>query len=346
MDQKEKVLVTGGNGFLGAHCILQLLQRGYSVKTTVRSIKNSKIKLIEQLKNGGISTFEDLSFMEADLTRDDHWVEAVNGCKYVLHTASPFPSVVPKDESELTVPAVEGTLRILRAALAAKISRVVITSSFAAIGYGYAEKERVFTEKDWTKLNSGTRVLPYQKSKTLAEKAAWEFIEKQGQELEISVVNPVGILGPVLGPALSTSTESIQKLLQGMPGVPNISFGVVDVRDVADLHIRAMTNPIASGERFLAVAGEPVSVKEMADILRLHLGDAAKKVPSRMLPDWLVKLAAFLDPTLKSVVPGLGKRPVASNQKAKDLLGWTPRGNEETILATAHSLLSFGMVKP
>ncbi|MDO6432629.1 aldehyde reductase [Flavitalea sp. BT771] len=344
MEQKTNVLVTGGSGFLGAHCILQLLRQGYSVKTTVRSI-NQKSKVIEKLKNGGISTFEDLSFIETDLTKDDNWPAAVKDCKYVLHTASPFPSTVPKDERELIVPAVEGTRRVLLAARDAKVQRIVVTSSFAAVGYGYAEKKRVFTEKDWTRLNSEVPVLAYQKSKTLAEKEAWDFIAKQGKGLELAVINPVGILGPVLSPETSTSTESIQKLLEGMPGVPNISFSVVDVRDVADLHIRAMLSPAANGERFLAVTGEPLSVKEMADILKSHLGDAAKKVPSRVLPDWLVKFAALLDPTLKSVVPGLGKHPAASNQKAKDILKWAPGSNEEAVLATAESLFAFGLIK-
>jgi dihydroflavonol-4-reductase len=301
--------------------------------------------VIEKLKNGGISIFEDLSFIETDLTKDDNWPDAVKDCKYVLHTASPFPSTVPKDECELIVPAVEGTRRVLQAARDAKVQRIIVTSSFAAVGYGYTEKNRVFTEKDWTRLNSEVPVLAYQKSKTLAEKEAWDFIDKQGKGLELAVINPVGILGPVLGPELSTSTETIQKLLEGMLGVPNISFGVVDVRDVADLHIRAMISPAANGERFLAVAGEPLSVKEMANMLKSHLGDAAKKVPSRVLPDWLVKFAALLDPTLKSLVSGLGKRPAASNQKAKDILNWTPRSNEEAVLATAESLLAFGLIK-
>ncbi len=187
--------------------------------------------------------------------------------------------------------------------------------------------------------------MAYQKSKTLAEKEAWDFIAKQGKGLELAVILPVGILGPVLSPEASTSTESIRKLLEGMPGVPNISFGVVDVRDVADLHIRALLSPAANGERFLAVAGEPLSVKEMADILKSHLGDAAKKVPSRVLPDWVVKFAALLDPTLRSAVPGLGKHPVASNQKAKDILKWAPVSNEEAVLATAESLVAFGLIK-
>lgn len=206
-------------------------------------------------------------------------------------------------------------------------------------------KKRIFTEKDWTRLNSEVPVLAYQKSKTLAEKEAWDFIAKQGKGLELAVILPVGILGPVLSPEASTSTESIRKLLEGMPGVPNISFGVVDVRDVADLHIRALLSPAANGERFLAVAGEPLSVKEMADILKSHLGDAAKKVPSRVLPDWVVKFAALLDPTLRSAVPGLGKHPVASNQKAKDILKWAPVSNEEAVLATAESLVAFGLIK-
>lgn len=340
----QTVLVTGGSGFLGAYCIMQLLQKGYHVKTTLRSI-NRKNEVINMLKNGGVASFDHLEFVEADLVKDNNWSNAVKNCTYVLHVASPFPATVPKDENELIIPAREGTLRVLRASRAAFVQRVVVTSSFAAIGYGYPEKSRVFTEADWTRLDNGIPVLPYQKSKTLAERAAWDFIAREGGGLELAVINPVGILGPLLGNTPGTSASSIQKLLQGMPGVPNISFGIVDVRDVADLHIRAMTSSAAKGERFLAVAGETMSIKAMAAVLKSNLGEAAKRVPERQLPDWLVKVAALFDPTLKSIVPSLGKHPQAINEKAKRLLGWQPRSNEETIIATAKSLLKSGLVK-
>jgi nucleoside-diphosphate-sugar epimerase len=335
----ETVLVTGGTGFLGAHCIIQLLQAGYQVKTTLRSL-SKKDALFSMLRNGGLTSFDHLTFAEADLTKNAGWDAAAQGCTYVLHVASPFPATIPKDENELIEPAVDGTLRVLRAARKANVKRVVLTSSFAAVGYGYAEKSRVFTEKDWTKLDG---VDPYQKSKTMAERAAWDFAKQEG--LDLAVINPVGIFGPVLGKDLGTSAISIQKLMEGYPGVPKVSFGVVDVRDVAALHLLAMTNPAAKGERFLAVAGEPVSLREMGVVLKAHLGDDARKVPTKELPNWVVRIAAMFDPTIRSVLGNLGKRPRPSNEKAKRVLGWKPRTSEEALVSMAKSLLQFGVIK-
>lgn len=333
----ELVLVTGGSGFIAAHCILQLLNAGYRVRTTVRSLKREP-EVRAMLKTGGADPGPALSFNAADLMSDLGWPEAVAGCDFVLHVASPFPLKVPENEDELIIPAREGALRVLRASRDAGVKRVVLTSSFAAIGYGHPLTDKPFTEQDWTD-PTGAGVSPYVKSKTLAERAAWDFIAREGGALELSVVNPVGVLGPVLGPDYSTSIQIVKRLMEGsVPGCPRISFGLVDVRDVADLHLRAMTNPAAKGERFLAVAGEFMTMLEIAQFLKARMGSAAKKVPTRELPNWMVRLASVFDPSLKQITPELGKLKRASNEKAKRVLAWSPRSNEEAILATAQSL--------
>jgi nucleoside-diphosphate-sugar epimerase len=340
----NSILVTGGSGFIGSHCILQLLATGHQVRTTVRSLKREG-DVRAMLKVGGAAPGNRLSFIAADLESDGGWPEAVVGCDYVLHVASPFPANVPKHEDELIVPAREGALRVLRASRVAGVKRVVLTSSFAAIGYGQEPRQKPFDETNWTDPN-GSDVLPYAKSKTLAERAAWDFIAKEGGNLELSVINPVGVFGPVLGPDYSTSILFVQRMMDGaVPGCPQLYFGAVDVRDVADLHIRAMTDPAAKGERFLAVAGDFVSVLDMAKILKRRMGAAAKRVPTRELPNWLVRVAALRDPAVKQILPELGKRKNATNEKAKRLLGWAPRSNEESIVATAESLVRLGLLK-
>jgi nucleoside-diphosphate-sugar epimerase len=251
---------------------------------------------------------------------------------------------VPKHEDELIVPARDGALRVLRAARAAKVKRVVLTSSFAAVGYGHPEQKAPFDETSWTNLD-GPGVTAYVKSKTIAERAAWDFVAKEGG-IELSVVNPVGVFGPVLGPDLSTSIVIVQRMMDGaMPGCPKLDFGAVDVRDVADLHLRAMTNPAAKGERFLSVAGDFVSILEVARMLKSRLGAAAKRVPTRQVPNFVVRLAALFDSEVKQVVPELGKHKNATNEKAKRMLGWAPRSNEESVVATAESLLRLGLLK-
>jgi nucleoside-diphosphate-sugar epimerase len=297
------------------------------------------------LKAGSAEPGNRLSFVAADLENDAGWPEAVAGCEYVLHVASPFPSTVPKHEDELIVPAREGALRLLRASRDARVKRVVLTSSFAAIGYGQKPQTTPFNETSWTDPN-GDGVLPYAKSKTLAERAAWDFIANEGGGLELSVVNPVGVFGPVLGPDYSTSILLVQRLMDGaMPGCPRLYFGIVDVRDVADLHIRAMAHPAAKGERFLAVAGDFMSILDMAKVLKERLGASAKRVPTRQLPDWLVRVASMRDPAVKQILPELGKSKNATNEKAKRVLGWAPRSNEESIVATAESLVRLGLLK-
>ncbi len=338
------ILVTGGSGFIGAHCILQLLDTGHRVRTTVRSLKR-EADVRAMLKTGGAEPGDRLSFIATDLENDAGWPEAAAGCEYVLHVASPFPGTVPKHEDELIVPAREGALRVLRASRDAGVKRVVLTSSFAAIGYGQPPQTAPFNETNWTDPN-GDDVLPYVKSKALAERAAWDFIAREGGSLELSVVNPVGVFGPVLGPDYSTSILLVQRMMDGaMPGLPRICFGAVDVRDVAGLHLLAITHPVAKGERFLAVAGDFISMLDIAKILKNRMGASAKRVPVRQLPDWLVRLASMLDPAVKQILPELGKSKNATNEKAKRMLGWAPRSNEESIVATAESLVRLGLLK-
>jgi nucleoside-diphosphate-sugar epimerase len=337
------VLVTGGSGFIAGHVILQLLAAGHRVRTTVRSPAREGDVRAMLAQTGGDG--ERLSFAVADLERDEGWAEAAAGCEYVLHVASPFPRTLPRSEDELIVPAREGALRVLRAARDAGARRVVLTSSFAAIGYGHAVRQAPFDETSWTDPD-GSDVQPYVKSKTLAERAAWAFMDREGGALELSVVNPVGVFGPVLGPDYSTSILIVQRLMDGaVPGCPRLWFGVVDVRDVADLHLRAMTHPAARGERFLALAGDFMAMVDIARALKRRLGAAARRVPTLQLPDWLVRLAALRDPSVKQILPELGRRKNGTSAKAQRVLGWTPRPAEEAVVATAESMVRLGLLK-
>jgi nucleoside-diphosphate-sugar epimerase len=338
------VLVTGGSGFVGSHSILQLLAAGHQVRATVRSL-NREGDVRGMLRQAGANPSDRLSFFIANLENDAGWSEAVAGCDYVLHVASPFPPNIPKHEDDLIVPAREGSLRVLRAARDAGVKRVVLTSSFAAIGYGQEPRNTPFDETSWTD-TTGDDVLPYVKSKTLAERAAWDFIANEGGNLELSVINPVGVFGPVLGPDFSTSILLVQRLMDGaMPGCPRLYFGIVDVRDVANLHFRAMTHPAARGERFLAIAGDFMSISDIAKVLKTRMGAVARRVPTRQLPNWIVRIAALRDPAVKQILPELGKRKNATGEKARRMLGWTPRSNEEAIVSTAESLLRLGLLK-
>jgi nucleoside-diphosphate-sugar epimerase len=340
----SRVLVTGGSGFIAAHSILQLLAAGHEVRTTVRN-SGREAGLRAMLKQGGAVPGDGLACVAADLERDAGWPEAVAGCDYVLHIASPFPANAPKHEDELIVPAREGALRVLRGARDAGVRRVVLTSSFAAIGYGHASQTAPFDETSWTDPERAAAAA-YTKSTTLAERAAWEFIRREGGTLELAVINPVAVFGPVLGPDFSTSIQLIQRMMDGtMPGCPRLYVGVVDVRDVADLHLRAMTHPAANGERFLAVAGESMSLLAIAKVLRERMGAWGSRAPTRELPNWLVRLIAWPMPVVRQILPELGKRRNASSEKARHLLGWTPRSNEDAILATAESLVRLGLLK-
>ena len=338
----ETVLVTGGTGFLGAHCILKLLDEGYRVRTTVRSsAREADVRAM--LKVGGAEPGERLSFAVADLTSDAGWAEAVAGCRYVLHVASPFGMVSAKRADEMIVPAREGTLRVLRAARDAEVKRVVLTSSSEAVVHdGRPPSDLPYTEENWSDPSAG--MSPYGQSKVLAEKAAWDFLAREGGDLELAVVNPVGIYGPVLGPDLSTSVDILAQLLaRTMPRLPRMAFDIVDVRDAADLHCRAMTHPAARGQRFLASTGL-TSLEEIARLLKARLGPAAAKVPTKTMPDWVLKLAGLVVPELSQVGSYLGKPRKTTSEKARRLLGWSPRPIEGSILATAESLVALGLV--
>ncbi len=341
----SKVLVTGGSGFIGGHAIVQLLAAGHEVRTTVRDLRREPDVRATVARSGYAGPADRLSFQGADLEHDEGWNDAVSGCDYVLHVASPFPQSVPKHEEDLIRPARDGALRVLRAAHAAGVKRMVLTSSFAAIGYGHEQRSAPFDEASWTNLG-GRDVIAYTKSKTLAERAAWDYVAGEGHGLELAVVNPVVVLGPLLGPDASTSIILIKRLLDGgIPGCPKLSLGLVDVRDVADLHLRAMTHPAAAGERFIASAGDFVSMRDVAILLKARLGEAAGRVPTRELPSWLLRLTGLFDPEVRMILPELDKPKNVTNAKARRMLGWSPRSNAEAIEATARSLADLGMLK-
>jgi nucleoside-diphosphate-sugar epimerase len=346
------VLVTGGSGFLGSHCTVAALNAGYNVRTTVRSLARSD-DVRAMMKIGGVSEdrIRQLQFCEADLTRDDGWVEACKGCNYVLHVASPFPQQPPKHENDLLIPARDGTLRVLRAAKeAGTVRRIVLTASTACMTYGHPPerlKQGPFTEEDWTELgHPQSKVFAYPKSKALAEREAWDWIKKEGNSIDMTTIHPCGIFGPILSKNFGTSVSLVEGFMNGtMPAAPQLGFNAVDVRDVADLHLLAMTDARAKGERFLAVADEYVDVPATAEILRRRLGDKAKKVPTFVPPNWLVKLFGIFDAQAGMLAPELGKRKEESNEKAKRVLGWKPRSAEDAIVATAESLERFGLLK-
>lgn len=315
--RQQTVLVTGGTGFLAVHTILQLLQQGFTVRTTLRSL-HRKSEILKALKEGGVTDFEKLSFFEADLLSDHGWEEAVLGCDHVLHLASPFVAEEPEDENELIVPARDGALRVLKAAKNAGIKRVVLTSSFAAIGYSRKVTNHMFTEEDWTDENAPIQA--YIKSKTIAEKAAWKFIETAGGDMELTVINPVGIFGPIIGGISSASLDMVVKgILDGsIKENPPFTFGVVDVRDVAEIHIKAMLHPNAASERFLATSAGAMCFYDVAELIK-------KKRPA------LAGTIASMQPTPQE------EYIVMSNTKATTVLDWHPRKNEEAILASVDS---------
>jgi nucleoside-diphosphate-sugar epimerase len=339
------VLVTGGSGFIAGHAILQLLAAGHTVRTTVRDLKREPEVRALFAANGAVAPGAALRFFAADLMRDAGWREAAEGCEFVLHVASPFPPGTPRDENELIRPARDGALRVLRAARDAGAKRVVQTSSFAAIGYGRGEIDRPFNERDWTDPD-GPGVTSYSKSKTLAEQAAWEFIKREGGGLELATVNPVMVFGPALSADYATSILLVKRFLDGsIPALPRMEMGVVDVRDVAALHLLAMTAPAAKGERFLATAGDFLSLKEMCGVLRRELGTRARRAPTRELPDWVVRLVGLADRSVRQLGPELGMHKTATSAKAERMLGWTARPAAEALVSAAESLFRLGVVK-
>ncbi|MFD0008210.1 NAD-dependent epimerase/dehydratase family protein [Streptomyces sp. NPDC127178] len=336
-----QVLVTGGTGFIGSWCIQALLDAGHSVRTTVRDLRREPA-LRSWLH--AATPFDDdrLTVVRADLEHPDGWDAAVADCDFVLHVASPTLRHTPANDDDLVVPAREGVLRVLRAARDARVRRVVLTSAFGAIGIGHPPRSTPFTEEDWTNVDSD--IPPYQRSKTLAERAAWQFIQDEGGGLELAAVHPVGVLGPLLGLDDPPSLRLVRRMIEGqVPACPPFGMGFVDVRDVADLHLRAMTDPAAAGERFLAIAGHSLRVIDIARILHDRLGEQAAKAPTRELPVWLARTLGLVNPELRLLKHQLGRDLDATSTKAEKLLGWQARPIEDTIAETAESLLAHGI---
>jgi nucleoside-diphosphate-sugar epimerase len=334
--ETKTVLVTGGSGYLGGWCVVELLRRGYRVRTTVRDL--AREAEVRATVAAPVDAGDRFTVLAADLLKDEGWTEAVEGCDYVLHVASPFPPEQPKDPDELIVPARDGTLRVLKAGLDAGVERIVVTSSVAAIsGSGKPVHGRPLDEQDWSDPDN-PKLTPYARSKTVAERAAWDFMRERGASEKLATVNPGAIIGPVLNDDRSFSLQTIERLLRGIPGLPRIGFSFVDVRDVADLEIRAMTAPEAGGERFVAVTTFQW-MEEIAAVLRDRMGEAAAKVPSRTIPNFVVRGMGIFDPSVRSIVGQLGRKTEASSEKAKASLGWTPRPIDETIVECAQSLL-------
>lgn len=334
-----QVLVTGGSGYIAGFLIRQLAAAGWTINTTIRSLaKETAVRERLSVPAGQVR------FFAADLENDAGWVEAMAGCTHVAHLASPFPLTVPKNADELIVPAREGALRALRFARDAGVKRFVMTSSAAAIAYGHDRSRTSFTEADWTNV-AAPGVQPYIQSKTIAERAARDWVAREGGGLEYCTVNPAAILGPVLGNDYAASIEIVKRLMDGsIPACPDIGFGIVDVRDVADLHVRALTAEGMAGERFIA-SGPFLKMIDVARILKSRMGPAARKVPTRGLPDFAVRIFALFDPAVRQLTGEIGKTRGMDASHAKAVLGWEARPAEESILETARSLIAKGVLK-
>lgn len=333
------VLVSGGSGYIAGFLIRQLVAEGWTVHTTVRSlVREGAVRKLLAVDDSR------LRFFAADLNADAGWAEAMTGCGHVAHVASPLPAGMPKDANELIVPARDGALRALRAAKAAGVRRFVMTSSVAAIAYGRGRGVHHFNEADWTQLDK-PGLTPYVQSKTVAERAARDWVAQEGG-IEFCTINPSVVLGPVWSADYSASVIIVKKLLDGSLGAcPDIGFGVVDVRDVADLHVRALKAPGMAGERFIA-SGRFMKLREIAAVLRAELGAQAHRVTSRNMPDWLVRVVARFNPLAKAVVGELGSVRHQDSSHAKAVLGWATRPVEQSIADTARCLVELGIVKP
>jgi dihydroflavonol-4-reductase len=334
------VLVTGAGGFIALHTILRLLQLGYNVRGTVRTETHAeKVRKI-------LSSHADISKLAlvcADLLKDEGWREAVQSCEIVLHLASPFPAEEPKDENDLILPAREGTVRVLRAAHAAKVKRVVIVSSVAAVAGGHEGENRTFTEADWTDIGKAGA---YPKSKTLAERAAWDFIHsaENTNKMELVSVNPSNVFGPVLDDHRHTSTEWFTTLMRReVPGVSRTQLHFVDVRDVADIILLAMTSPKAAGKRFIA-NGASIPLPEFANILQRNFSSRGYRVPTGIMPNLMIRLIALFVPKIKNVADALNWNYSLSTEPTRSILGWQPRPYEQTIVEMAESLIEHKMV--
>jgi dihydroflavonol-4-reductase len=333
------VLVSGGSGYIAGFLIRQLVAEGWTVHTTVRNLaREDEVRARLAVDNA------QLKFFAADLTADAGWAEAMAGCTHVAHVASPFPPKAVKHADELIVPARDGALRALRAAKAAGVTRFVLTSSAAAIAYGHPPGQTTFTEADWSD-PTDPDCSPYAQSKTIAERAARDWVAEEGGAMEFVSINPSLVVGPVMDADVSTSIEAIEKLLSGaLPGCPRLGFGVVDVRDLADLHVRALTAPGIANERFIA-SGRFFMLADVAKILKARLGPKARKVPTRTLPDFLVRLSAIFDPLVRSVLSELGRTRNMDASHAKAVLDWATRWEQDSLVDCANSLIDKGIVK-
>ncbi len=336
----ETVLVTGGTGFIGLHCLQQLLDKGYKVRTTIRS-ESRKQEVMEAMKKHS-SNCENLEFFIADLLNDDGWKEAVEGSKYVLHVASPFFLGEPENEDVFIKPAVEGTLRVLKACADSDVQKVVLTSSFAAVGYGHSREKEVYTEEDWSSVDG--EISPYAKSKTLAEKAAWEFVEnlEESKKFELTVINPVAVTGPMLTSDIGSSNDFLLKLISGsMPACPKIHMGYIDVRDVAKAHIFSMTEEKTNGERII------VSENEMffAEVGKTLNEAGFKKSPTKEMPNFLVKIMSLFVGELKTLLSALNRKGDIDKTKAKSFFNWDYISTEQSVTETAQQLQDMGLTK-
>lgn len=340
---RHRVLVTGGSGFIAGHIIVQLLAEGYLVRTTVRSL-DREAAVRHVLRDAGMVNGANLEFVAADLTSDTGWTDAVADVDHVLHVASPVQPGHVENEDDLIIPAREGALRVLHAARDGGVKRVVLTSAFHAVSWGHPHDDHVFTEDDWTVLD-GPGVDAYGKSKTLAERAAWEFVAEEGEGLELVAMLPVAVMGPVMGSAVSGSNHIVQSMLGGaMPGLPHIFLPIVDVRDVAAAHILAMTQPDAAGQRFLLSGGPVIELGEIAATIRAAVGAAASRVPRRTIPNLVVRAAALFTPAFRATLADLGYRKRLSSDRARRVLGWTSRDPHEAIAAAAQSMVARGLI--
>lgn len=337
------VAVTGASGFIGLRCVLELLRAGYRVRGTLRDPNRAaglRATLAKHVDAGGR-----LEFVTADLMRDDGWAAAVKDCTYALHVASPIPRYVPEDENELILPARDGTRRVLAAALEAGVKRVVMTSSVAAVAYGHeADASRVYNEDDWSVVNSGLGA--YSKSKTLAERAAWDYVGSlaKGDQLELAVINPGMVYGPILDDDYGTSGELVRKLMKRqIPGCANLGWAPVDVRDVAAAHIAAMTNPKAAGKRFCC-AIEHAWMSQVAAILQAHFAARGYRIPTRKVPDIVLHIFALFDKPTRIVVNDIGRRTNIDNTRIKTVLNWQPRSLEEMVVSMGESMIEHGVV--
>lgn len=340
--ENKKVLLTGVTGFLGSHTTIQLLNKGYHVKGTLRNI--NRVESIREIIARHTTRSENLEFYEINLSdSEDKWADAMKEIDFVVHIASPFPTTLPKNEDDIIFPAKNGTLNILKSATKAKVKRIVLTSSSGAVVYG-DRKNGAFSEKDWTNIKNLNDTTPYFRSKTIAEKTAWDFISANPNAPELVTILPGAILGPVLDKDdYGTSANLVKKIMDGsMPAMPKIGFEMADVRAVADAHIKALENPNASGNRYLCANGY-LEFKDIADILRVEFPN--NKIPSKTLPDFMVKLFSVFDKETKPILNDLGAKRTIDNSKIKKELSWKPIALQESVKDTAHSLKNLNIVE-